>query len=305
MNVNLLYINAFKRVSAKYNVVIGIRAPNPLGETLLREGHPSKNLHMKAKSSPTGPTAGFIAQKAIYSKVSISDYNKHNIHIASAVQMGAKAIDLIITKPRINELIATGNLKRHGGESYSADYPSGKHYFIIKNDGRVLDDKLNPIRVMSNPKEIGAEFVDPRAITADYDLFSIIPKKNQSVNIRPLKIAPKLLRGNFNQDFLKPKRSPGFDVDVNMGNLHFFGKIIINSINKEIISDGYRGGKLVWHGEEIGNPFSMGFNISDKPIFIHPFGNVVQIYSLHDLLNFYNNLKLEGFVPEYSPAFGF
>lgn len=74
MNVNLLYVNAFKRVSLRYNVVLGIRAPNPLGETLLREGYPSKNFHMKAKSSPTGPTAGLIAEKPIYSKVPISSY---------------------------------------------------------------------------------------------------------------------------------------------------------------------------------------------------------------------------------------
>lgn len=60
--MNLLYVEAFKRVSSKYKVVLGIRAPNSLGETLLREGYPSKNFHMKAKSSPTGPTAGFIAE---------------------------------------------------------------------------------------------------------------------------------------------------------------------------------------------------------------------------------------------------
>lgn len=303
--MNLLYINAFKRVSSRYNVVIGIRAPNPLGETLLREGYPSKNFHMKAKSSPTGPTAGFIAEKPIYSKVPISSYSKQSNYLASSVQKGAKPIDLKISQLRINELIKTGNLTSHGGGRYSADYPSGRQYFVIRDNGQVLDDKLNPVRVMTNPKETGIEYTAPLPITADYDLFSIIPKENQSVNIRPVKTQPKLLRGNFDLDFLKPKALPGQDEDVNMGNVHFFGKTIINALNREITFEGYRGGKLVWHNDETGNPFSPGFDIVDKPIFVHPAGYAIQIHSLSELRNFYGRLRLEGYAPEYSPIFGF
>lgn len=298
-------MNAFKRVSQRYNVILGIRAPNPLGESLLREGHPSKNFHMKAKSSPTGPTAGFIAENPIYSKVSISSYSKQINYLTAAIQKGAKAIDLKITKPRIYELINSGNLKYHGEERYSADYPSGRQYFVIRGDGQVLDDKFSPVRVMTNPKESGCEYMDPRAITADYDLFSIIPKENQSVNTRPLKTSPKILKGNFKLDFLTPKALPGQDEDVNMGNVHFFGKTIINALNREITSEGYRGGKLVWHNDETGNPFSPGFDVNDKPIFIHPDGNVIQIHSLSELRNFYERLRRDGYTPEYSPIFGF
>lgn len=289
----------------RYNVVIGIRAPNPLGKTLLREGYPSKNFHMKAKSSPTGPTAGFIAEKSIYSKVPTSSYSKQNNYLTSAVQKGAKAIDLIISKSRINELIQTGHLTSHGGGYYSANYPSGRQCFIIKDDGQVLDDKLNPVRVMTNPKESGSDYASSRAITADYDLFSIIPKVNQSVNIRPLTLRPKLLRGNFNLDFLKPKALPGQGEDVNMGNLHFFGQTIINALNKEIVIEGYRGGKLVWHNDETGNPFSPGFDIADKPIFVHPTGDIIQIFSVGQLFDFYEKVRWEGYDPEYSPVFGF
>ncbi|EEJ8658725.1 toxin protein [Salmonella enterica subsp. enterica] len=303
--MNLLYVNAFKRVSSRYNVVIGIRAPNPLGETLLREGFPSKNFHMKAKSSPTGPTAGFIAEKPIYSKVSISSYSKQSNYLASSAQKGAKAIDLKISQSRINELIKTGNLTSHGGGYYSADYPSGRQYFVIRDNGQVLDDKFNPVRVMTNPKESGIEYTVPLPITADYDLFSIIPRINQSVNMRPLKTPPKLLRGNFNLDFLKLKALPGQDEDVDMGNVHFFGKTIINALNREISFEGYRGGKLVWHNDETGNPFSPGFDIADKPIFVHPAGYVIQIHSLGELRNFYGRLRQEGYAPEYSPIFGF
>lgn len=305
MNINLLYIDAFKRVSSKYRVVLGIRAPNPLSETFLREGYPSKNFHMKAKSSTTGPTAGFIAEKSIYSKVPTTSYSKQTNYLADAVKNGSKAINLIISRTRISELINTGNLTSHGGDSYSAFYPSGRQYFIIKDDGQVFDDKFNPVRVMSNPKESEIEYTEPRPITADYDLFSIVPRVNQSFNIRPLELRPKILKGRFNYDSLKPKALSGQDEDINMGNIHFFGKTIIDSLNKEFFSEGYRGGKLVWHNDETGNPFSPGFDITDKPIFVHPAGHVIQIHSLGTLLNFYEQLRREGYAPEYSPIFGF
>lgn len=140
MPYEFLYVNAFKRVSSRYNIVIGIRAPNPLGETLLREGYPSKNFHMKAKSSSTGPTIGFIAEKPIYSKVFISSYSKQINYLSSSVQKEAKAIDLKISQSRINELIKTGNLTSPGEGRYSADYLSGRQYFIVRDNGQVLDD---------------------------------------------------------------------------------------------------------------------------------------------------------------------
>lgn len=303
--MNLLYVNAFKRVSLRYNVVLGIRAPNPLGEALLRDGYPAKNFHMKAKSSSTGPTAGFIAEKPIYSKLPISSYDKQSDYLASSFQKGAKAIDLKISQSRINELIETGNLTTHGGGRYSANYPSGRYFFVIRNNGQVLDAELNPVRVMTNPKESGIEYIDSRPVTADYDLFCIIPRRNQSNNIRPLRVSPKLLRGSFNLDFLKPKALPGQNEDVNMGNLHYFGRTIINSLNREIAFEGYRGGKLVFHNDETGNPFSPGFDVTDKPIFIHPVGYVFQIHSLSELRYFYERLRREGYAPEYSPVFGF
>lgn len=303
--INLLYVDAFKRVAKKYNIVLGIRAPNPLSETLLREGYPSKNFHMKAKSSPTGPTAGFIAEKPIYSKVPVSAHAKQSGYLDSALLKGAKFVNLNIGKSRIEELINTGNLIDLGDGNYCANYPSGLQKFIIKDNGSVLDDKFDPVRVMTNPPESGVDYADSRAITADYDLFSIIPHENQSNNSRPLKLAPKSLSGNFKLDFLKPAALPGQDEDVNMGNLHGYGKAIIRALNKEIADEGYRGGKLVWHNDETGNPFSPGFDIADKPIFVHPSGHVTQVHSKTELLKFYSQLRQERYAPEYSPVFGF
>jgi hypothetical protein len=290
-SVRLLYMEAFKRVAKKYNVVIGIRAPNPLGEMLLNENYPSKNFHMKAKSSSTGPTAGFIAENPIYSKVPVSAYQKQSNYIKTAMSKGAKAIDLIISEARIKALIETGDLHDLGGGQYSANYPDGLQKFIITDDGHVLDDK--------------SKHASPRAITADYDLFTIIPRENQSINVRPLMSAPKTLKGNFKFDFLKPRALQGQDEDANMGNLHIFGQVIVKALNKEIAYEGYQGGKLVWHNDETGNPFSPGFDPADKPIFIHPVEQAVQVHSVAELLDYYEKLKKQKFSPEYSPIFGF
>lgn len=305
LNSELLYSQAFKRTAKKYNVIIGVRAPNPLGETLLKEGFPSKNFHMKAKSSPTGPTAGFIAEDPIYSKVSPSAYKKQKASIDKAKALGSESIDLSISKSRVNELIESGDLNPLGENRYSAKYPSGIQEFKIGNDGRVSNSEGRPVKVMTNPPEIGDTKSNSSPITADYDLFALIPSVNQSVNERPLTVPQKLLRGNFSLPFTVPKGKNGMNEDVNMGNLHHFGKSIVNSLNKEINIEGYTGGKLVWHNDETGNPFSPGFDENDKPIFFLPSGDTFQAQNKSELLDFYSRLRKGGYSPEYSPIFGF
>ena len=90
-----------------------------------------------------------------------------------------------------------------------------------------------------------------------------------------------------------------------MGNLHEFGKTIVRALNKEITAEGYQGGKLVWHNDETGNPFSPGFDIADRPIFVHPSEQINQVNSKQELLKFYTALRQKHYAPEYSPIFGF
>ncbi|AAM85585.1 hypothetical protein [Yersinia pestis] len=115
----------------------------------------------------------------------------------------------------------------------------------------------------------------------------------------------KLLRGDFSLPFTSPKGKNGMSEDVNMGNLHHFGKTIVNSLNKEINAEGYAGGKLVWHNDEAGNPFSPGFDENDKPIFFLPSGGMFQAKNKSELLGFYSRLRRSGYTPEHSPIFGF
>ncbi|WP_459177137.1 anthrax toxin-like adenylyl cyclase domain-containing protein [Ewingella americana] len=76
-------------MATRYNVVIGVRSPNPLSFGLLKEGLPSKNFHIKAKSSPAGPTAGYLTEDPKYSKTPISFSQQHNHYIDAAKKRGS------------------------------------------------------------------------------------------------------------------------------------------------------------------------------------------------------------------------
>lgn len=152
LNPEWLYSQAFIRTASKYNVIIGVRAPNPLDETFLKEGFPSKNFHIKAKYSST---AGFIAEDPIYSKASYSSHKKQSASIEKAKALGSKAVDLSISKSRVVELIKTGNLNSLGNNRYSANCPIGIQEFVVGNDGKVLSSEGKPVKIMTNPPEIG------------------------------------------------------------------------------------------------------------------------------------------------------
>lgn len=265
----------------KYRDIIGLREPNSLGQTLLKEGYLCKNFHMKAKSSPTGPTAGFITEKACYSKVLPNDYPKHDSNIQSAKAKGAKALDLVISESRLKELLI-GNSIDLGNQIYSAYYPGGGEKFFINKNGKLFDYNKNPVKVMTNPPQYGEQMTVLRPITADYDLFAVISRENQSYNQLPLTVPPRFIREdcalfkNHNFDFAKPRSVFG-EGDKNMGNIHFFAKVIIKSLNNYARDKGYKGGNLVWHGNETSNLFSPVFDINDYPIFFHPDGIILKV----------------------------
>ncbi|PHM74258.1 anthrax toxin-like adenylyl cyclase domain-containing protein [Xenorhabdus kozodoii] len=318
-----LYQNAFIRVANRYKVVIGVRKPNPLSLPLLEEGAPSKNFHMKAKSSSTGPTAGYITADPKYSKIgrSINEQNQYRDQITSAIRKGAKEVDLVISRSRLNDLQAKNELKMQREGVYSATYHGENYQFHIDKNGKVFDRGGKPVKVMTNPDEIGPGGVNAssKPITADYDLFTIIPRKQQNYNLRPQGIAPRIIKNKlpkhidpnhprwnkdiFNVDFLKTTSHLKQEEDVNKGNVHFLGKTIIKVLNAEIRACGYSGGDLIWHNDETGNPFTAGFDPKDRPTFFLPGGRIVNIHSIEGLREFYSNLELQGFSPENNPRF--
>jgi len=307
----LLYGEAIQSVADRYGVVLAFRSPNPLGASLLNEGVASKNFHVKAKSSGTGPTAGFIALNPAYSKVGATQLSDQQRSLDRALACGARPVNLVLSCARIAELRETGHMKQVDS-AYRAEYPSGvSALFRIDEQGRVFDEG-GPVQVLSNPG-------DDRAITADYDLFAIYPRQAQADNQRPLHVPARLV-GNVSEiqrrramPWITPR--PAFEgarEHDDMGNIHGFGTTIVKALNEQIRSAGYAGGNLVWHNDETGNPFSAGFDPQDEPVFFFPGNRLTgqaleprQVSSREELLALQGWLRDEGFHVEYSPRFGF
>ncbi len=324
---NLMYSASLQKTADKYGVVIGVRLPSEVGQIHLKEGHPTKNFHVKAKSSAMGPTAGFIAENPKFSKMRPELWDKQQKYIEEALSKGAKLVPLILSEAQIDNAINRGGMHKIGQNMFSADYHGNKVHFIISSsDGMVRESNGTVVKVLTNPLETDGSTSIDKPITADYDLFAIIPKKNHSVNFRPLGIGhniklrtdpqklnvpPKdyLQSGgkkafkNAVDTFIQPKIVHGQE-DPNMGNIHHFGNVIVNDINKNVVDEGFSGGKLVWHNDETGNPFSPGFDVKDKPVFYIPKQAPQQITDMKQLSAFYNELKKNGFAPEFSSRLG-
>src|SRR5688572_18342592 len=62
-------MNACTVVANRLNEVIIFRSTGPWAKRWLERGYPSKNFHVKGKSSDWGPHAGLVPYDGIYSKV--------------------------------------------------------------------------------------------------------------------------------------------------------------------------------------------------------------------------------------------
>ncbi len=317
----LLYSDAIQKTANKYKVIIGLRAPNKLGQLHLKEGHPSKNFHIKAKSSATGPTAGFITEKALYSKVAQNHESiaKHNSNIQDSLSKHGKLVPLILSLAQIRQAIEEDLMIKVDAKSYKAEYHKVSTIFTINDDGMVFDLD-GPVKVLTNPPEKGivkrrtsiVQNLD-QPVTADYDLFSIFPHKNNANNMLAQDCAPRFQGKELSAKNEKykdavnkitaPKKSQG-QMHADKGNIHFFGEVIIDDLNVNVKADGYQGGLLFWHGDETHNPYSPGLDMKgDKPIFFIPNEPARQIFTRAQLEAFYKEINQKGYVAEVSARF--
>lgn len=329
---NVLFYNQIQKVTDNTNVIIAIRKPNAVAENLLEEGYPSKNFHMKAKSSVAGPTAGFIPYDPSLSK-STNTKNQEK-YISEALNKGSKAVSLILSKQQIKVLI-DNNVMFYDKETnvYSGVYNNNQvKNFLIDENGYVSDASTKqPILVLTSPREYenepdvetqrnstdAANIIsrpdENRPIIADYDLFDIIPLENRANNNAHVNVPPRLSGDFKNKDGLSFLDIVGKE-DSNMGNPSYYTKTIIDKLNDGIAVDiknesgdykGYYGGKLFWHGDESHNPYSPGFDPNDAPIFFIP-GQKKPIYvtSLEQLERLYETFEKIGYRPDYSARIG-
>lgn len=197
-------------VADKFKEVIIFRSTGPWSKRWLRRGYPSKNFHVKGKSSDWGPHAGLVPFDGTYSKVgydlakAAEGTNKNREGEASgfagrqALRLSAAQIDEQLTVPEgqpprnaiaTREAVPDSNdlilrCRRSGDEKlvvFRAVHRGGDQFEIkvyppddpIAVNPLQLDADGSRARVFEvmTSREVGADM----PMTGDYDLFSVCP----------------------------------------------------------------------------------------------------------------------------------
>jgi insecticidal toxin complex protein TccC len=311
---------AFQDVADDKNLVIGIREPNPLGASLLRDGYASKSFHIKAKSSVFGPTAGFVAVDPAFGKLGRAGQDKQREYIDSAIEHGAGKVPLQLSNERVEELIKLKLMRRDRPDTVLARYGKDTYRFTMRRQQdpaelpwAVFHDTGEPVEILSNPEGLRGPIGPKSAVTADYDLFGLFPRGNRGNNNRPLNPVARLVGRNVQPDikqranaYLDRLRQTGHPSDrdaADFGNFHHYGKTIKDALNLRINQQGYHGGLLVHHGDESSNPFSPG---QDFPLrFVVPDKPAMLIENNEQLELAYRWFRQLGYSVDINPAFSF
>lgn len=312
---NLLYKQSFADTAKFYRCVIALRYPSPAGQGLLQDGHAAKSFAIKAKSSANGPTAGFVACDPQYVKGDPSGHIKQNQYISKALSNGARSVPLILSPVRINWLLSAGLTSRPGPDCLQAHIHNVCKTFIIKpgeDDAtgmlQVFNTDGSIVEVLANPPHIKGPRDFRCAVTADYDLFGIFPRTQQSVNIRPMQPVARVLHRagatpmRAAEKYLDGiRQASGQPECPDTGNISPFIKAIVHRLNAAIVGEGYRGGDLIQHSDENGNPFSGG---EDFPLlFFFPEGDQIMIHENSGLNRVIVDMASRGYASIMNPAF--
>ncbi|WP_207002930.1 anthrax toxin-like adenylyl cyclase domain-containing protein [Trinickia mobilis] len=180
------HLPILQQVAEETNQIIAFRPIERQATQLIAEAYPTKNFHIKGKSSNWGPMNGFIAVDQTFSKLNgrpdaIENFNEkvRESLAAPANQPDAPphavAGQLSISRERIDYLRAEGlitlqqekdgrltiSARGHDGNDYTFTAIPDKGMYRIEHDGKPLDVLCDP--------------ATGKAITADYDLLLVAP----------------------------------------------------------------------------------------------------------------------------------
>jgi hypothetical protein len=189
-------------------------------------------------------------------------------------------------------------------------------------EGAKINSDWRPVVGLTNPKGLVASGVQPvgplSVVAGDYDLFCMW-FKNKKID-RPMPTVPRIInegaRLSTNDDYVsgivKKRRDTYLDLvkrsqttgeaDKHRGNLGFEHIKIINLLNLMINEfSGYKGGNMIHHGDETGNPFSAG---EDYPLlFFIPNESPVAIENASELRDLMTRCEQQGFVIDRNNRF--
>jgi hypothetical protein len=202
---------AAARVADRLNEVIIFRSTGPWSRRWIELGYPTKNFHVKGKSSDWGPQAGFVPYNGVYSKVGSdptkalkgTQANDHGLHdnFAARTQLTLtrqeiekqakdpeedpprKAIDKILPIAGSEDLILiatrTGDHKEFAFRAVF-DKAAGAYRIEVYDERlganfyKLFEKRGAPLLVMTS-SEAGA---NNRPMTGDYDLMAVCPSWN-------------------------------------------------------------------------------------------------------------------------------
>lgn len=144
-------MRACKQVADRHNEVIIFRSTGPWSKRWIEKGYPTKNFHVKGKSSDWGPQAGLVPYDGYFSKVG---------HKYGEGRQGHRGQDHLRRQARSD---GRYDIKTFGGSMKSTNI-----YVVL--DKIKTGKSLKALEVMTS-NEVGAH----EPMTGDYDLFAVCP----------------------------------------------------------------------------------------------------------------------------------
>lgn len=269
--------HSINQVANDENIIIGIRPVDLKSRNLIESGnYSSKGLAIKGKSSDWGPHAGFIPIFQQFAKKSArEDVDKYNQHIQRSLNEGnALSVELEISSERVNELLqhkaifSSKNINELGYSEVISLFEGKEIVFYLKKSTlskgdfwqvyHQEDGEIKPFYVVGDPKT-------GKAMTADYDLFSLIFPISELEHYVKVTEMPSWAewKNSVNYDELTVHQKALYANEVEYNKHEGRDNGITNSKIKEIKNKLNRGlgrtdgMELIHHGADDANPASV------------------------------------------------
>lgn len=260
---------ALQKVATETGYIIAFRPVEPSATWYIEQCYPTKNYHIKGKSSNFGPMAGLIPVNQSLSKLekaAASEVEKYQQEVQECLdKKWAFAGPLRLSAERVKCLLESGLIEMQGDKNHKVLYARGPSDRTYQFKAR-LDDEGNVVTVSHNGKRVDVlyDFISDLPFTSDYDLMLVGPPIEQygPEDMSPVNESWEHFneRTSRNKERkpspplqeLWPSREVFYrDVDKNMGNVTPRVRRLIEQLNEAMDCD--PGREVVHHSDDARN----------------------------------------------------